>query len=99
MAWVISTSSSVASAELAASGLRAAPDWARPPFLRGLCDQVVRREGRVVSGKVLGEREGAMAGWRNQVVLPVGRMQDRVDAGVGGARVDRQCHTGEVAVH
>ena len=64
----------------------AAPDWAQPPFLRGLCDQTVRRQGRVVSGKELGEREGAMATWWNQIVLPVGRVQDRVDAGVGGAR-------------
>ena len=56
------------------------------PFLRGLCDQTVQRQGRVVSDKELGEREGAMATWRNQIVLPVGRMQDRVDAGVGGAR-------------
>ena len=35
----------------------------------------------------------------NQVVLPVGREQDRVDAGVGGARGDGEGLIGIVAVH
>ena len=35
----------------------------------------------------------------NHVVLPVGREQDRVDAGVGGARCDREGLIGIVAVH
>ncbi len=34
------------------------------------------------SGKKLGEREGAMATWWYQIVLSVGCMQDRVNAGV-----------------
>ena len=35
----------------------------------------------------------------NHVVLPVGREQDRVDAGVGGARCDGEGLIGIVAVH
>lgn len=40
-----------------------------------------------------------MATRRNHVVLPVGREQDRVDAGVGGARCDGEGLIGIVAVH
>jgi hypothetical protein len=39
-----------------------------------------------VSSQELGEREGAMETRWNQVVLPVGREQDRVDACVVGVR-------------
>ncbi|HEY4384135.1 MAG TPA: hypothetical protein VGN34_06625, partial [Ktedonobacteraceae bacterium] len=35
----------------------------------------------------------------NQVVLPVGREQDRVNAGVGGARCDGEGLIGIVAIH
>ena len=40
-----------------------------------------------------------MATRRHQVVLPVGREQDRVNAGVGGARGDGEGLIGIVAVH
>ena len=40
-----------------------------------------------------------MAARWNQIVLPVGRVQDRVDAGVGRARCDREGLIGIVAVH
>src|SRR5258706_12888322 len=53
----------------------------------------------LVSGQKLGEWEGAMATRWNHVVLPVGREQDRVDAGVGGARCDGEGLIGIVAVH
>jgi hypothetical protein len=52
-----------------------------------------------VSGQKLSEREGAMKTRWNHVVLPVGREQDRVDAGVGGARCDGEGLIGIVAVH
>jgi hypothetical protein len=38
---------------------------------------------RAISSQKLGEREGAMVPRWNQVVLPVGREQDCVNAGVG----------------
>ncbi len=59
--------------------------------------QHVSRSGRVgcspalpsrsFSGKKLGEREAAMAPRWDQVVLPVGRIQDRINACVVRARV------------
>ena len=61
-----------------------------PTFVRAMCVPCrcssAATHAQAVSGQELGEREGAMATWWNQIVLPVGRMQDRVDAGVGGAR-------------
>ena len=53
----------------------------------------------LVSSQKLGQREGAMATRWNQVVLPMGRVQDRVDAGVGGARCDGEGLIGIVTVH
>jgi hypothetical protein len=52
-----------------------------------------------VSGQKLSEREGAMATRGNQVVLPVGREQDRVKACIVGARGDRQGLIGIVTIH
>ena len=45
-----------------------------------------RHERGLMSVEELRERKGAMATWWDQVVLPVGRLQDRVDAGVGRMR-------------
>jgi len=35
----------------------------------------------------------------NQIVLPVGRVQDRVDSGVVGPRCDAECPVGIVTIH
>src|SRR5258707_1208566 len=74
-----------------------------PPFVRALSVpmplSLSATRAQAVSGQELGEREGAMATRWHQIVLPVGREQDRVDAGVGGARRDREGLIGIVAVH
>ncbi len=53
-----------------------------------------------VSGEKLGEREGAMATRWDQVVLPVGRVQDRINACIGRARRElKDRPIGIVAIH
>jgi hypothetical protein len=53
-----------------------------------------------MSGEQLGEREGAMAPRGNQVVLPVSREQDRINACAVRTRGDTQDRPiGIVAVH
>src|SRR5260370_38349310 len=56
------------------------------PFLYAMKVMVHTQSASRVSGQELGKRKGAMATRRHQIVLPGGREQDRVDAGVGGGR-------------
>ena len=54
----------------------------------------------LVSSQKLGQREGAMATRWNQVVLPMGREQDRVDARADRTRRELECRPiGIVTVH
>src|SRR5260221_6272233 len=75
-----------------------------PPFVRALSVPMPlllsATRAQAVSGQELGEREGAMATRWDQVVLPVGREQDRINACVVGARGEIEYRPiGIVAVH
>jgi hypothetical protein len=69
------------------TGGRCGPLMARSTNFRS-AEPLERRQLRcdVMSGEELRKWEGAMAARRDQIVLPVGRLEDRVDAGVGRMR-------------
>jgi site-specific DNA recombinase len=61
-------------------GYRRVPRWAEGPAHHVVHAPALSGMAQLASGQELGEREAAMATWWNQIVLPVGRVQNRVDA-------------------
>ena len=74
-------------------------------LVQGLSRRALLRSGRTSADcdlflvEELCERKRAMTSRWDQVVLPVGRLQDRVDAGVGRMRRNRERRSWKVPVH